>query len=50
LPRAGFDTRASLKVRFEDGSAGVVFSEEVELASADSVAEHNVDSVVSCGF
>jgi hypothetical protein len=35
LPRADFDTRPLLKVRFEDGSTGVVFSEEVELSSAE---------------
>ena len=50
MPRADFDTRALLKVRFEDGSPGVVFSEEVELASAESVAEYNVDSVASCAL
>jgi hypothetical protein len=48
LPRADCDTRPLLKVRFEDGSPGVVFLEEVELPSAESVAEHNVDSVASC--
>jgi hypothetical protein len=31
LPRADFDTRPLLKVRFEDGSTGVVFSGEVQL-------------------
>jgi hypothetical protein len=30
LPRADFDTRQLLKVHFEDGSTGIVFSEEVE--------------------
>jgi hypothetical protein len=35
LPRADFDTRPLLKVRFEDGSPGVVFSEEVEPLSAE---------------
>jgi hypothetical protein len=30
LPRADFDTRRLLKVRFDDGSTGVVFSEEVD--------------------
>jgi hypothetical protein len=34
LSRADFDTRPLLKVLFEDGSIGVVFSEEVELASS----------------
>jgi hypothetical protein len=33
LPRADFDARALLKVRFEDGSVGVAFSEEVEFSS-----------------
>lgn len=37
LPRADFDTRPLLKVRFEDGSTGVLFSEEVQLSSADCV-------------
>jgi hypothetical protein len=32
LPRADFDTRPLLRVRFEDGSTGVVFSEEVQLS------------------
>jgi hypothetical protein len=34
LSRANFDTRPLLKVRFEDGSLGVVFSEEFELVSS----------------
>jgi hypothetical protein len=38
LPRADFDTRTLLKVRFQDGSTGLVFAEEVELFCADSVA------------
>jgi hypothetical protein len=29
-PRADFDSRPVLKVRFEDGSTGVVFPEEVD--------------------
>lgn len=33
LTRADFDARALLKVRFEDGSVGVAFSEEVKLLS-----------------
>jgi hypothetical protein len=37
LPRADFDTRPLVKVRFQDGSTGVVFGEEVELFCADSV-------------
>ena len=37
LPRADFDTRPLLKVRFQDGSTGVVFSEEVGFL-ADSVS------------
>jgi hypothetical protein len=32
LSRADFDSRPLLKVRFEDGSTGIVFSEEVELS------------------
>jgi hypothetical protein len=36
LHRADLDTRPLLKVRFQDGSTGVVFSEEVGLC-ADSV-------------
>jgi hypothetical protein len=35
LPHADFDTRPLLKARFEDGSTGVVFSEEVQLLSAE---------------
>jgi hypothetical protein len=38
LPRADFDTRPLLKVRFEDGSTGIVFSEEVELLGLESAA------------
>jgi hypothetical protein len=30
LPRADFDSRPVLKVRFENGSTGVVFAEEVD--------------------
>jgi hypothetical protein len=48
LPRADFDARALLKVRFKDGSTGVVFPEEVEPASAEGVLRNNVDSGVSC--
>jgi hypothetical protein len=44
LPRADFDTRPLLKVRFQDGSMGVVFSEEVELLFAESVLGSDVDS------
>jgi hypothetical protein len=46
-PRADFDTRPLLKVRFEDGSTGAVFSEEVELSSAKWVPSNDVDSVTS---
>jgi hypothetical protein len=47
LPRADFDTLPLLKVRFEDGSTGVVFSEEVELSSAEWVPGNDLDSVAS---
>lgn len=47
LPRADFDTRPLLKVRFEDGSTGVVFSEEVELSSTKWVPVNKVDSAAS---
>ena len=47
LPRADFDTRPLLKVRFEDGSTGVVFSEEVQLSSAECVSGNEMDSVRS---
>ena len=36
IRRADFDTRPLLKVRFDDGSLGMVFSEEVEQLGADS--------------
>ena len=36
IHRADFDTRPLLKVRFEDGSTGMVFSEEVAQLGADS--------------
>lgn len=42
LPRADFDTRKLLKVCFEDGSTEVVFSEEVELSSAEWVAGNSL--------
>ena len=47
LPRADFDTRPLLKVRFEDGSIGVVFPEEVELPAGQRVPGNDVDSVAS---
>jgi hypothetical protein len=47
LPRADFDTRPLLKVRFEDGSTGVVFSEEVHCSSAEWVVRNRMDSVRS---
>jgi len=45
LPRADFDTRSLLKVRFEDGSTGVVFPEEVEVSSGRCVPNTYMDSV-----
>jgi hypothetical protein len=47
LPRADFDARPLLKVRFEDESTGVVSSEEVELSSMEWMPGNDVDSVVS---
>jgi hypothetical protein len=47
LPRADFDTRPLLKVRFEDGSTGVVFSEEVQLSFAECLSGDEMDSVRS---
>lgn len=47
LPRANFDTRPLLTVRFEDGSTGVVFSEEVQLSCAECVCGNEMDSVRS---
>ena len=42
LPRADFDTRPLLTVRFEDGSTGAVFSEEVELLYAEAMSSDDV--------
>jgi hypothetical protein len=43
LPRADFDTRPLLKVRFEDGAMGVVFSEEVQVSPAEWVSRNKID-------
>jgi hypothetical protein len=49
LSRANFDTRPLLKVRFEDGSLGVVFSEELELvSSAGEFGSAGADDRASC--
>ena len=42
LVRADFDTRPLLTVRFEDGSTGAVFSEEVELLYAEAMSSDDV--------
>jgi hypothetical protein len=47
LPRADFDDRPLLKVRFEDGSTGVIFSEEVQLPSPEWASSNQMDSVRS---
>ena len=44
LVRADFDTRPLLKVRFQDGSIGAVFSEEVELLYAEAMSSDDVES------
>ena len=47
LPRTDFDPRTLVRVRFEDGSTEVVFSEEVELSSPEWVLRNNVEPVAS---
>src|SRR5215469_13451030 len=42
IRRADFDIRPLLKVRFQDGSTGAVFSEEVELLCAEAVSSDDV--------
>ena len=46
LVRADFDTRPLLKVRFQDGSTGAVFSEEVELLCAEAVSSDDVNGAI----